>query len=153
MSRIFIALVMAIMTVPMVTHAANAQSGATCPSPAPNCTSSGTLFNASYGCTEISTDSSNTVRASIILVQFTSSGTVSSEVAHNDNSTNTTTFKDFTAQSGLTYCINSDQSTGYIFQPTGTGCPLAFVIDNGGTELRFLESQENLAAAGTCRKQ
>jgi hypothetical protein len=126
-------------------------SAATCPSPAPTCTTSGALtdLSASYACTSVRTDSDGTVKTAILLVNSLGNGTGSVLIAQNDNSTSTTTYQDFTAQT-FNYCVNTND-TGYL-TPTGE-CPVAFVIDDGKTEVRLLNSAENRAELLTCKKQ
>ncbi len=139
----------------MVCLGTNGQRGlaiaATCPSPLPTCTSSGTLadFSGSFACSSVRTDSSGTVKTAILLINSAGNGTGAASIAQNDNSTSTTTYQDFTAQT-FTCCVNAND-TGYL-TPTD-GCPVAFVIDDAKTEVRLLDSSENRAELLTCKKQ
>jgi hypothetical protein len=127
-----------------------------CPSPAPSCTSSGTLgtLSGTFTCTMIGTRSDGVVKAQLILVDADGSGSMSVSMVSNSNDSSTSaTFGDFSAPITASYCINSDNTTGYITPPSGNGCPLAFVIDNGNAEVRLLNSDEQRAETGVCHKQ
>jgi hypothetical protein len=128
----------------------------TCPSPTPSCSGAGLFAGGNFGCTGVRTDSDGIVRAEVFSFSISpavgGAGTASTDLTSNDNSSSGTTFKDFSPQSGITYCVNSDDTTGYFFYPTESECPHAFVIDEGGNELRLLNSEENAAHVITCRK-
>ncbi|MGD1029084.1 hypothetical protein [Candidatus Binatus soli] len=57
-----------------------------CPSPAPSCTSSGTLsdLKGTYACSKVETDQDNTVKVGIMLFTSTGTGSVTSLSAHKD---------------------------------------------------------------------
>lgn len=136
---------------------ANAQSTSNCPSPAPACTSTGSLADfkgGTYACSGVQTDSTNTTSVGITLITSTGSGGLTVLEAKNNNSTSTTTFQDFATETGITYCVNTDD-TGYVFSLTG--CPMAFIIDNGNgtarSEVRLMDSTENIAKLVTCKIQ
>jgi len=134
---------------------ANAQSSSNnCPSPAPGCSPGGTPtdLNGNYACSQVKTDSSGQVSVSIMLLTSKGAGTVSSTQAKNNNGTSTTTFQDFTTQTGIPYCVNT-HDTGYLLPAAGNGCPVAIIIDNGKSEVRLMDSTENAAKLMTCRKQ
>ncbi len=138
---------------------ANAQSTQICPSPAPSCSSSGTLsdLNGNYACSQVKTNSSGVISVSIGLLTYDGNGNVSNLQAKNNNGTSTTTFQAFEVSNPGTYCLNTDK-TGYIFPSTSSsGCPTAFIIDNGNgtanSEVRQMDSTENAAKLMTCRKQ
>jgi hypothetical protein len=131
----------------------------TCPNPLPNCTSSGPLADLSgkFACTGVKTGSDGIVRTELLLLNVNGGGGLSGTQAQNQNSTDPSTYSDFAPiPSGTIYCVNTDDS-GYITPPAGNGCPLAFVIDNGGagvrTEVRLLSTQQNRAEAIVCKKQ
>lgn len=129
--------------------------GPTCPSPAPSCTSSGTLSDFSpgtYGCTLITTNSAGGVQVQLLTITSDGQGDISGQAAVNNNNAAGTTFSAFTAlTAGATYCLNTDDS-GYIFL-AGGGCPLALVIDFFQEEVRLIDTTENQAGAMTCRIQ
>jgi hypothetical protein len=107
MKRILVPVVLAVASLPLVMSVgrcrANAQSSPTCPSPLPNCTTSGTLFDAKFGCTQVTTNSAGNVKTSILRLSMTNAGTATAQVAENGNDSGTTmTFQDFTTQTGLT---------------------------------------------------
>ncbi len=133
--------------------ASRTEVGATnCPSPAPTCSSAGSLTDLSgtYGCTEVSTDSTGTVSVQLLKLDADGAGNITGKSASNSNAAGNT-FSDFSAlAAGATYCLNSDD-TGYIF-PTGD-CPLALVIDDFLGEVRLIKTAENFAGAMTCRAQ
>jgi len=137
---------------------AKAQSSSNnCPSPAPSCSPGGNpadFTKGNYACSGVQTDSTNTVEVGITLLTSTGSGGLTILQAKNNNSTSTTTFQDFTTEIGITYCVNTDD-TGYASSPTG--CPMAFIIDNGNgtarSEVRLLDSTENIAKLVTCKIQ
>ncbi len=139
---------------------ANAQSSSNnCPSPAPSCSSSGTLphFTAgNYACSEVETDSTNTTTVGITLITSEGTGSLTVLAAKNNNSTSTTTFQDFKTSTEISYCVNTDD-TGYAFSPADNGCPMAFIIDNGNgtahSEIRLLDSTESTAKLVTCKIQ
>lgn len=131
-----------------------------CPNPLPTCTSSGLLSDlaaASYACTGVKTGSDGTTKTEILLLTSNGTGGVIGKQAQNKNSTDPSTYSDFSPiPAGTTYCVNSDD-TGYITPTAGNGCPIAFVIDNGGagskTEVRLISTQENKAETIVCKKQ
>jgi len=137
---------------------ADAQSTQVCPSPAPSCAPGGTLshLDGAYACSQVETDSTNTVGVGILLFTSNGNGTGSAVLANNDNSASTTTYQDFFPLTGINYCVNSND-TGYLFLPEGSGCPMPFIIDNGTgtarTEVRLMWSTQNTAGLATCRKQ
>ncbi len=137
---------------------ANAQSTSNCPSPAPTCTSTGALtdFQGTYACSEVETDSTNTTTVGITLITSEGTGSLTVLAAKNNNSTSTTTFQDFKTSTGISYCVNTDD-TGYAFSPADNGCPMAFIIDNGNgtahSEIRLLDSTESTAKLVTCKIQ
>ena len=137
---------------------ASAQSSQVCPSPAPSCSTKGTLtdLDGAYACSQVETDSSNTVGVGILLFTSTGTGKGTAVLANNDNSMSTTTYQDFFTLTDITYCVNSND-TGYLFLPEGSGCPMAFIIDNGNgaahSEVRLLWSTQNTAGLATCKKQ
>ena len=134
---------------------AGAAAGPTCPSPAPSCTTSGTLSNfysGTYGCTLITTNSTGGVQVQLLTITSDGAGNISGQAAVNNNNPSGTTFSGFTAlTTGATYCLNTD-NTGYIFL-AGGGCPLALVIDYYSEEVRLIDTTENQAGAMTCRTQ
>jgi hypothetical protein len=158
MKRVLVPVVFAFAILPFVMvvgrHRANALSSPTCPSPLPTCdTTTVTYNNLKFGCTEVTTNSAGNVKTAILRLFLSSDGTATATIAQNGNQSGTTTFQDFTMQTGLTYCVNNDTKTGYIFLPAAEGCPIPFLVDNGLTELRFIESEENRASAGTCHQE
>ncbi len=137
---------------------ANAQSTQVCPSPAPSCSTKGTLtdLDGAFACSQVETDSSNTVGVGILLFTSAGNGNGTAVLANNDNSTSTTTYQDFFTLTDIKYCVNTND-TGYLFLPEGSGCPMPFIIDNGNgasrSEVRLLWSTQNIAGLATCRKQ
>ena len=154
MKKAYVALLA--LTIAILPAAANAA----CPSPAPNCTSSGTLslLKGSYGCLAVRADTSNVVQVSILLLTVTAAGIATGTMAKNENlSGGNSTYQDFQSNS-LTYCVNADNTTGYIF-PSGSGsCPVPFVlsgVSSSGlaTRLRAVDSTEQRAQTTVCRHQ
>ena len=137
----------------LASQIAGAVAGPTCPSPAPICTSIGTLSDfpsGIYGCTLITTNSAGGVRVQLLSITSDGAGNISGQVASNNNNPSGTTFSTFTAlTTGATYCLNTDD-TGYIFL-AGGGCPLALAIDFFQEEVRLIDTTENQAGAMTCR--
>jgi len=121
-----------------------------CP-PLPTCTSTGSLSDLSgtFVCTEIQISSNGVAGTGILSVTSAGDGTLSTVLMarNSNNSSETTTYHDFSSQGSATYCLNIDD-TGYVFP--SNGCPLALVIDNGKTEIRLLDSTENNAQAVVC---
>jgi hypothetical protein len=134
---------------------AAAVAGPICPSPAPSCTSGGTLsdfYAGTYGCTLITTNSAGAVQVQLLAITSDGAGDISGQAAVNNNNASGTTFSDFTAlTTGATYCL-SPNDTGYIFL-AGGACPLALVIDYYSEEVRLIDTTENQAGAMTCRIQ
>lgn len=134
--------------------AAAGASGPTCPSPAPSCTSSGSLgdLSGTYACTLITTNSAGGTQVQLLTITSDGEGDISGQVASNNNNASGTTFSTFTAlTTGATYCLNTDD-TGYIFL-AGGACPLALAIDFFQEEVRLIDTTENQAGAMTCRTQ
>lgn len=146
---------MAAAAILLASQIAGAAAGPTCPSPAPTCTSSGTLSNfafGTYGCTLITTNSAGGVQVQLLTITSDGAGNISGQAATNSNNPSGTTFSTFTAlTTGATYCLNTDD-TGYIFL-AGGGCPLALAIDFFREEVRLIDTTENQAGAMTCRIQ
>lgn len=135
-----------------------AQTGNTCPSPLPTCTSSGLLSDfaaGTYACTGVKTNSDGQTKTSLLIITSNGAGSLTGKQAQNTNAPDPSTYKDFSAISA-TYCVNTDD-TGYLTPGGNSGCPIAFVLDNGGagprTEARLIDSTENTAEAVVCKKQ
>ncbi len=129
---------------------------AACPSPAPKCASSSSAtlkgLVGAFGCSNGAADSSGTDEVGILLVNFDGAGHFTNKSAHNGDSASGNTYQDFSTETG-TYCVNSD-GTGYSFPGTGNGgCPSAIVIDSAKSEIRTVNTQENLAKSAICKKQ
>lgn len=142
-------LVLAAMTTPKL-----AVSAETCPSPAPSCSSAGTLsdFEGIFGCTVVNTESTGEVKVDVLKLDADGAGNISGSVVSNSNGAGST-FVDFSAISGATYCLNTDD-TGYVFGLSPlTACPLALIVDDALGEVRLIKSSENTAGAITCRLQ
>lgn len=142
------------LILPALSPAGGVANGATCPSPAPTCSTSGTFSGGNFNCTDVATNSSGGVRVGLLVLSISAaasgSGTFSGELTQNRNdSTITTTFSQ-QAVSG-TYCINSDDVTGVV--TPSMGCALVFALDSGATEMRLIDSGEQKAEATVCRKQ
>jgi hypothetical protein len=136
-----------------------ANAGGVCPSPTPSCTSSGSNqgdLSGTFACSQVETHSDSTVKVAVSLITADGSGNITLLQAGNSNQTSPTTFQDFATLTGISYCVNTDD-TGYLFPPGGGGCPLAFIIDNGNgtahSEVRLMDSTENRAVLLTCKKQ
>jgi hypothetical protein len=143
---------MAAAAILLASQIAGAAAGPTCPSPAPTCTSIGMLSDFSsgaYGCTLITTNSAGGVQVQLLSITSDGLGNISGQVASNNNNPSGATFSTFTAFTGATYCLNTDD-TGYIFL-AGGGCPLALAIDFFQEEVRLIDTTENQAGAMTCR--
>lgn len=138
----------------LASQIAGAATSPACPSPAPSCSSTGTLtdFLGLYGCTLVTTNSTGGVQVQLLTIDADGAGNISGQMASNNNSPSGTTFSAFTALAeGATYCLNTDD-TGYIFL-AGGGCPLALAIDDLLSEVRLIDTTENQAGAMTCRAQ
>jgi hypothetical protein len=125
---------------------------ATCPSPAPSCSSSGTLsdFSGTFGCTDVITFTTGQVEVDMLKLVSDGAGNISGSVVSNSNNTGTT-FTDFTAiTAGATYCLNTDD-TGYVFGVGG--CPFALIVDDALGEVRLMHTAEGVAGALVCRLQ
>jgi len=146
---------MAAAAILLASQIAGAAAGPTCPSPAPTCTSSGTLSDfpsGTYGCTLITSNSAGGVQVQLLTITSDGAGNISGQAATNNNNASGTTFSTFTAlTSGATYCLNTDD-TGFIFL-AGGGCPLALAVDFFHEEVRLIDTTENQAGAMTCRIQ
>ena len=117
----------------------------------------------SYSCTLVGLDGSGFPKVGLVVVTLTSTGdgtgTTSGFQAQNTNNPNSSpTFKDFTSLSG-TYCINSDNTTGYL-NPGSTNansCPVAIAFSSvdGVTDAQFrtVDSTENRVSFTVCRAQ
>jgi len=119
--------------------------------PAPTCTTGGddTLLAGTFGCTVVITDSTGVVTAIVSQLNFDGAGNMTSAIqTTNKNAATGSTFIAWTSQGAGTYCLNKNKQTGYIFP--ATGCPQAFVIDTMQTEVRTLDSTQNLASVGVC---
>lgn len=147
------ALAIAVLAVPGTTQAAD-----TCPSPLPNCTTSGTLanFTGTFNCTGVQAKSSGVIGVELVVVTSNGAGTITNvTIAENKNDAAATppTFEDFTSQSGFTYCLNTN-NTGFIFQPAGSGdCPLALIVSPTNKEGRLISTANAKAQALVCRQQ
>ncbi len=154
-------LVVFVMTI--LTGTAGAQTK-TCPSPSPTCTTKGTaIISGSYSCTHVGLDGSGFPQVGLLVVTLTSTGdgigTISGFEAQNTNNPNSSPpFKDFAAFSS-NYCINSDNTTGYL-SPGSTNaqsCPSAIAFSSvdgvANAQFRTLESTENRIQATVCRVQ
>jgi len=118
--------------------------------PAPTCSSSGdaTLLAGTFGCTLVATSSSGVVTVTVSQLNFDGAGNMTSAIlTTNNNAASGSTFSPWTSQGAGTYCINTNQ-TGYIFP--ATGCPFAYIIDTIQTEIRTLDSTQNLASTAVC---
>jgi len=148
--------VISLMAATAMLLASQIANGQTCPSPAPSCSSSGTLtdFSGTYSCTLVTTNSTGGVEVQLLTFNADGAGNISGGMgASNNNSSSGTTFSAFTALNNATYCLNTDD-TGYIFKAAGSGgCPLALAIDDSLSEVRLIDTTENTAGAMTCRAQ
>lgn len=146
MSRTVCLILLVIATA--VLASVGAEVNAACPTP--TCATSGdeSLLDGTFGCTLVSTASSGLVTVSVIQLNFDGLGDVSSAIqTTNKNAASGTTFVPWTSLGAGTYCINTDQ-TGYIFP--ATGCPMAYIVDTALTEIRTLDSTQNLASTAVC---
>lgn len=119
--------------------------------PAPTCTTGGddSQLAGTFGCTTIATDSNGVVTAIVSQLNFDGAGNVTSAIQTlNKNAATGSTFIAWTSQGAGTYCINKNKQTGYIFP--ASGCPFSFIIDTVLTEVRTLDSTQNLASVGVC---
>ncbi len=140
--------------------ATSVHAAASCPSPAPKCTSSSSTtlkrLAGTFGCSFGATESSGTNGVQIDLATIDGKGHVSGKEANNDDSPTGNTYEDFSSRNNAftgTYCVNSD-GTGYYFPSASSGdCPSALVIDSAGSEIRLIGSYENEARSGICKKQ
>jgi hypothetical protein len=99
-------------------------------------------------------NSNGVVKVSLLVLTLNAStggsGTFSGELNQNSNDgTQTTTFSTQSATGN--YCINSDNITGVV--TPGGACPLVFALDDGGAEIRLINSADQKAEAVVCRKQ
>ncbi len=139
---------------------ADAALAATCPSPAPSCSSSGLDVCASVGaspcsfaCTIVGNRSDGT-HASVAVITLNSGAVTAVNAAKNDSSGGATTFSAFSSQWTGTYCINSDNITGYLVPTSPTGiCPIALVYNPSILEMRLLDSSENRGEVGVCEAE
>jgi len=136
----------------------------TCPSPSPTCAKAGTvIISGSYSCTEVGLDGSGFPKVGLLVVTLTSTGdgigTISGFQAQNTNDPNSSpTFKDFAALSS-SYCINSDNTTGYLSpgSTNASSCPVAIAFSSvdgvANAQFRSVDSTENRVEATVCRAQ
>jgi hypothetical protein len=126
---------------------------AACPSPLPACATSGNVavLDDTFGCTLITTSPSGLITVGILEYSFDGSGDTALVQTTNNNAPTGTTFMPWTTESAGSYCINSDNHTGYIFP--ASGCPLAYIIDVGPNEVRLLDTTQNLASTAVCESQ
>jgi hypothetical protein len=139
-------------------------AGATsCPSPSPTCATTGTVtISGSYSCTSVGLNANGDPIVRVSVLSFASSGdgvgTISLLDASNTNDPSSSpSYQDFASSTG-TYCINADNTTGYLNPgSTGKNCPLAiaFTSANGVPDAQFrsIDSAENNVEALTCRAQ
>jgi len=132
----------------------SAEVNAACPTP--TCATLGdlTLVSGTYGCTLVSTASNGLVTVVVSQLVFDGAGNMNNRIQATNNNGAGTTFSPWIDQGAGTYCINKNK-TGYIF-PATPACPIAFIVDALSldltfyTELRTLDSTENLAAVAVC---
>ena len=101
-----------------------------------------------FGCTLITTAPSGQVTVGILEYSFDGAGDTSLVQTTNSNAPSGTTFMPWTPEADGSYCINDDDTTGYIMP--GTGCPVAFVVTVLGNEIRLLDTTQNLASTAVC---
>ena len=153
------------------TNRADVNAAGGCPSPAPTCSTSGTLSDFcgvqgllifQYACTVVGSYSDGSVHVSLLVLGSTNcNGDISTyEQTSNFNASSGSTFSGWAnvgTQTG-SYCLNDDD-TGYLFPPSGQGlCPMAIVVDSaynpsGQPELRLMDTTENRAQVGVCQAQ
>ncbi|HLH76639.1 MAG TPA: hypothetical protein VKV28_07530 [Candidatus Binataceae bacterium] len=137
-----------------------AQAQQTCPSPLPTCASQGNfeLVNGTYGCTEVTAHSDNTVEVGVIVLTA-GGGTLNGSSASNSNQSSGTTYNDFSQQSiSGTICVNADNTTGYLTPSASSkSCPLAMtlggIVSNTATQIRLLGTAEGRSQTVVCRLQ
>jgi hypothetical protein len=136
----------------VITTPRTGMSAATCPSSTPSCTAGGILsdFQGIFGCTTVATNNTGQVYVAVLKIDADGIGGITGSIVSNNNGSGTT-FADFTAISGATYCVNPDD-TGYVFG-VGSPCAKALIIDDALGEVRMIGSDENNAEAITCRLQ
>lgn len=137
-------------------------AAATCPSPVPSCTSSGTLSDliGDFACTLVGTYSDGSVHVSLLELEFNGDGTGTALNQSSNNNSTGNTFSSWASPGALTYCLNTDagalqtapSATGFLTLP-GAACPIAIIIDDGEDEVRLLDSSLNRALVGVCLYQ
>src|ERR1039457_6754030 len=99
---------MAAVAILLVSQTAGALVGPTCPSPAPSCTSSGTLSNfysGTYGCTLITTNSAGGVQGQFLPNNPGRPRNNSRQAGNKNHNPSGAPFSGFTAlTTGATYC-------------------------------------------------
>jgi hypothetical protein len=107
-------------------------------------------------------DDSGYPELSVVVMDLTNTGagvgTFSVLSAQNTNDPNTSpSYEDFASQGTGNYCINADNTTGYLGAISVGGCPvaIAFAGANGVAYAQFrgINSTENRVQATTCRAQ
>jgi hypothetical protein len=130
--------------------------------PSVSCTSTGSLslLSGSYGCTEVQAQADGTVKLGVVRVTFTpATGLVKGVAANNGNQSSGNTYSDFSANNlGASYCVNSDNTTGYLIPEAGLGCPLALVagsVDKAGvaTQIRLINTKQQKSDTVVCKLQ
>ena len=130
-----------------------AQVNAACPTP--TCSTSGDQgdFTGTFGCTIVNTNSDSSVHVSLAQIISDGQGHITQFATATNSNTSGTTFSAWGTQwTTGTYCLNTDD-TGYVFPPSGSGCPFAIFIDISGFEVRLLDSTQNTAGAAVCEQQ
>ncbi|HLH76641.1 MAG TPA: hypothetical protein VKV28_07540 [Candidatus Binataceae bacterium] len=150
-ANVFVLGLVAALALPWSTGPVWAQS--TCPSSVPTCDTNGNPADLSgtFICTVVSVNPTGRVSSGVVTVTSNGAGSITGSQANNNNGSSSTTYSDFAALPGSTYCLNTND-TGYVF-PSGGGCAMALVIDNGKTEVRLIDTTENNASALVCNKQ
>jgi len=169
MKRMLLLVPLIIMLALLWRNGGEVNAASACPSPSPSCASTGTSTDLSgtLACTIVTTQSNGEVKVSLAQLTSAGDGTISSFfTVTNNNAASGSTFTTWTNKGTGTYCINSDESTGFIFPPSGANaCPLALVIDATSsstsvlpgtviaTEARLLDSTQNTAGTAVCELQ
>jgi hypothetical protein len=151
-------LIIGLMLVAALLLSVGMEVQAGCPSPVPTCASSGdvSVLDDIFGCTLVTTSPSGLITVGILEYMFDGAGDTMLVQTTNSNAPSGTTFMPWTEPSNGSYCINSDNQTGYI--TPATGCPVAFIRDvtstfGGQVEVRLLDTTQNLASVAVCESQ
>ncbi|MGD0074267.1 MAG: hypothetical protein ABSD31_07970 [Candidatus Binataceae bacterium] len=131
-----------------------ARASGSCPSTI-TCTGASLPLSGYYSCLQAGGSSDGSTKVQVLVVSFTSGeDSFSAAAAKNSNASSGTTYSDFSGNTATgTYCLNSDNTTGFLTPSGGGSCQSALTYSQTNKQLRLIDTEDGRATVAVCKAQ